>query len=340
MSESFDSFLNRISGDDIEFLGYYDLHKIPETVCALANSSGGWIVAGAFHDETGELILSGLDDSIRPRMLFADCECEVFDYPARIIAAHVKALSHNEKPRILDGKVYRRIEGVNVISGKFARSIFASEALDSSRDDFPVENISLDSKSIREFRRTVTNLSGLTEHEFLRRSFIYSGKHLTFAGALMFGDILQVRAELQYSGKVFALESSNIWRACHDIMPRLTCRLSSSCAASVRAALVNALLHSDYNIDKHINISIIANPPRIIIDNPGIIRGSGSISIRNKRLYKIFELAGLSRGLQEGLRVIKTYRPNFRLSEDLADFRVIAELELEGVSKLPAPVLL
>ena len=336
MSENFAAFLNRISGEDCEFLGYDELHKIPETICALANSSGGWIIAGAFHDETGGLILSGLDDSINPRILFAGCECEVFDYPARIIAAHVKALSHNEKPKILDGKVYRRIEGVNVISGKFARTVFASEALDSSRDDFPVENMPLDRKSLSEFRHSVTKLAGFTGQEFLRRSFIYSGKHLTFAGALMFSNILQIRAELHYSGKIFALKAPNIWLACHKIIPRLTCRLSSPCAEAVKAALVNALLHADYNIDKHIKISIVPNPARIIIDNPGIIRGS----VRNKRLCKIFGLAGISRGLHEGLRVIKTYRPNFRLIEDLTDFRVIVELELEGSDKLPDPVLL
>lgn len=337
MSENFDSFLDRTADDDREFLGDHELYKIPETICALANSSGGWVIAGAFHDETGELIFTGLDDSIRPRMLFADYECSVFDYPARIIAAHVKVLPYNQKPKILDGKVYRRIEGINVISGKLARTIFASEALDSSRDDFPInDNILLDQKNIDEFRKLITKYNFLPEREFLRRSFIYSGKHLTFAGALMFGNILQIRAELQHSGKIVAIESSNIWRAYSDIIPRLTCRLSSQCAASVRAALVNALLHSDYNIDKHINISIIANPPRIIIDNPGIICGS----VRNKRLGKIFELAGISHGLHEGLRVIKTYRPNFRLSEDLADFRVIAELELEGKNNLPAPILL
>lgn len=346
MSERFTDFANFLeytSDSDREFLGYDELHKIPETLCALENSSGGWIIAGAFYDETGELIISGLDDSIRPHTLFAGCEseCQVFDSPARIITAHVKSLPRHEKPKILDNKVYRRVEGVNVISGKFARSIIASEALDSSRDDFPVDdlNITLDDKSIHEFRKLITkhNFSG-SQHDFLRQSFIYSGKHLTFAGALMFGDILNIRAELHHSGKVFSREAYNIWQAYNDLMPRLICRLSSQCARSVKAALINAFLHADYNIDKHINILIVSNPPRIIINNPGIIPDSDSI--RNTRLHKIFELAGISRGLLEGLRIIKSYQPNFRLTQDFAEFRVIAEIVLEGSDSLPAPVIL
>ena len=332
----FEKFLEYTSDDDREFLGNHELDKIPETLCALENSSGGWIIAGAFYDETGELIISGLDDSIRPRTIFAgfESECQVFDSPARIIITHIKSLSRYEKPKVLDNKVYRRIEGVNVISGKLARSIIASDSLDSSRDDFPVDdsNINIDSKSIDEFRDSITKYNFLPEREFLRRSFIYSGKHLTFAGALMFGDILSVRAELHHSGKIFSCEASNIWQAHNDLIPRLTCRLSSSCSQAVRAALLNALLHSDYNIDRHVNILIVPNPPRIIINNPGVNTGS----IRNYRLYKIFELAGIS----HGMNIIKSYQPNFRLIQDFAEFRVIAEIRLEGSNSLPAPVML
>ena len=342
MSERFGDFakfLEYTSDDDREFLGNHELDKIPETLCALENSSGGWIVAGAFYDETGELIITGLDESIRPHTLFAgyESECEVFDYhTARIIAAHVKSLSRYEKPKILEGKVYRRVEGVNVISGKFARSIIASDSLNYSRDDYAVDdsNINLDTKSINEFRASITKYNFLSEQEFLRQTFIYSGKHLTFAGALMFGNILQVSAELHHSGKIFSREAYNIWQAYSDLIPRLTCMLSSQCAGSVKAALLNALLHADYNIDRHINISIIANPPRIIINNPGII--CDSESIRNYRLYKIFELAGIS----HGMNIIKSYQPNFRLVQDFAEFRVIAEIMLEGSNSLPAPVIL
>ncbi|MBQ6774503.1 MAG: hypothetical protein IJP48_10660 [Synergistaceae bacterium] len=336
MSENFDSFLKRTSDDDREFLGNHELDKIPETICALENSSGGWIIAGAFYDETGELIISGLDDSIKPRTLFAgyESECGVFDSPARIIAANIKSLSCYDKPRILNNKVYRRVEGVNVISGKLARSIIALDSLESSRDDYAVDdsNIILDTKSINEFRDSITKYNFLSQHEFLRRSFIYSGKHLTFAGALMFGNILQVRAELHHCSKIFSCEAFNIWQACNDLITRLTYRLSSSCSQAVRAALVNALLHADYNIDRHINILIISNPPRIIINNPGMITGS----IRNYRLYKIFELAEIS----HDMNIIKSYQPNFRLIQDFAEFRVIAEIRLEGSNSLPAPVIL
>ena len=336
MSENFDSFLKRTSDDDREFLGNHELDKIPETICALENSSGGWIIAGAFYDETGELIISGLDDSIRPHTLFAgyESECQVFDSSARIITAHIKSLSRRVKPKILEGKVYRRVEGVNVISGKLARSIIASDSLDSSRDDYSVDdsNIILDTKSINEFRDSITKYKYLSEREFLRRSFIYSGKHLTFAGALMFGGILSIRAELNYCGKIFSREASNIWQAYNDLIPRLTCKLSSQCARSVKAALLNALLHADYNIDNHINILILPNPSRIIINNPGVNTGS----IRNTRLHKIFELAEIS----HDMNIIKSYQPNFRLIQDFAEFRVIAEIRLEGSNSLPAPVIL
>ena len=166
----FEKFLEYTSDDDRAFLGDDELHKIPETICALENSSGGWIIAGAFYDETGELIITGLDDSIKPHTLFAgyESECEVFDSPARIITAHVKSLSRYEKPKILEGKVYRRVEGVNVISGKLARSIIASDSLDSSRDDYAVDdaNINLDTKSIDEFRASITKYNFLSDSEF------------------------------------------------------------------------------------------------------------------------------------------------------------------------------
>ena len=327
MSEKFSSFadfLERTANQDRQFLRSDELYKIPESVNALANSLGGWIVAGAEIDSQENIIISGLDENIK---IFRP-DTQIFDSPARIIIFPVESLSWHDKPQNLDKKIFRRYEGINLISSKFYSSLMAADSLEFSRDDFPVDNnISLDDESIKNFRRTVIKFHEqykFFDHQnFLRKSFIYSGKYLTFAGALMFGDCLRIRAELHNNSQIISLESKNIWRAYSEILPRLTLKLSDRCANSFREIFINALIHSDYNIDTHINITINSRPARVIIDNPGTIRGTA----RNLRLKKIFALAGIR---TKGLESIKLYEPSFKLNQDMLNFRVRATLSLEG----------
>lgn len=268
--------------NDVEIIR--DSKKIPETVNAFANSSGGRII----------------------------CDDGSFD---------VEPLAWNKKPALLNGRVYRRIEGQNVISGLWAKSIMARDAHEFSRDDFPVENVELNERAVREFFL-------LTGSFDLRRVGVYSGKFLTFAGALMFADLLNIRAVLDSPTEHAEIEASNIWFAYTEILPRLTSALSPKCAEAFTEMFVNALVHSDYNVDTHVNISIVPGPARVIIDNPGTIRGV----VRNHRLKKIFSL------FYKKPRTLGV--PNFNLEQDMLNFRTFSTLNLEGRSELPNPIIL
>lgn len=160
-------------------------------------------------------------------------------------------------------------------------------------DDSPADNTILHEDSIDEFRRVVTALhrdyGELPHEEFLRRTGIYSGKYLTSAGALMFGECLDIRAVLTHRNISAEIGATNIWEAYTNILPRLTCRLSYDSAQNFRAAFIRALLNSDYSLSRKILITITSGPPRAIIDNPGVLGRSR----KNHRLTKIFTLAGM-----------------------------------------------
>ena len=365
----FSDFLEQTANDDRQFVGLDDFCIIPETVCALANSSGGWVICGAEKDENDEINIYGLEENfdvvnfidekfnahktlnenfsygfhensdahktLKTKFFGGLISYELYDF-GNIKAIYIYPVEFYMKPLIYDEKVFRRVEGINLISSKLTRSIFVKDAQEFSRDDFPVRTSRLNIHEINEFRKRVINIHDeyktFSRIEFLRRCGVYSGKFLTFAGALMFGEIIHVNARLKYSSGIAELEARNIWRAYNEILPKLTCRLSRKCAGAFREIFINSLLHSDYNISRKINISITSNPPKVLIDNPGIIRGT----TRNYRLKKMFELAGFSRDT----KAIKLYAPNFALQQDMLNFRVRARLQLEGLETLPDPIIL
>ena len=296
--------------NDIEIISRDNAKRFPETVNAFANSSGGRIICNGFEPRMPPEI---------PYIIEADG------------SVYVPPLVWHKKPSVLNGKVYRRIEGENVISGLRAKSMIAADAHEFSRDDFPVENVELDERAVREFTQKV-----FVDGDFFRRCGIFSGKFLTFAGALMFGDILRVRAVLETPDRHAEVEASNIWFAYAEILPRLTLALSAKCSEAFTEMFVNSLLHSDYNIDTHVNITIIPDPARVIIDNPGTIRGS----TRNHRLKKMFELLGMTHEKFHGLDIIKKYMPNFNLEQDMLELRTISTLNIEGRCELPNPIIL
>ena len=201
-----------------------------------------------------------------------------------------------------------------------------------SRDDFPVVNAYIDSDCLNEFREIVISCDeryrNFSAGEFLTRSYIFSGKYLTFAGALMFGNIIRVRATLDYEARHVEIEALNIWKAYTNILPRLICKLSAQCRKIYREAFINALLNSDYCMDNKINVIISPNPPRVLIDYPGLINSN----TRNNRLQKIFELAGILRDEHISQRI--------NIEQDVLNLRVKASFELEGPAELPQPVIL
>ncbi len=160
-------------------------------------------------------------------------------------------------------------------------------------DDYPAENVILHEDSIDEFRKKVTALHGeygeFPRDEFLRRTGIFSGKFLTLAGALMFGESMSVSAVLSHKVLSAEIGAVNIWGAYTEILPRLTCRLSYESAQKFRGAFMRALLNSDYSLGRNILITITSGPSEAVIDNPGILGRSG----KNRRLRKIFALAGM-----------------------------------------------
>ncbi|MBQ3585867.1 MAG: hypothetical protein II964_04035 [Synergistaceae bacterium] len=311
---------------DIERIGREDSFRVPETVYAFANSSGGLLLCEGF--DPVRLIPSGIP-----------CVVEAYG------KIYVPPLAWHKKPATLNGRVYRRIEGQNVISGLRSRIIMARDSNDPSKDDYPFKNITLSEKSITEFQARVTTLNEgmkrFERDEFLRRTGAYSGEFMTFAGALMFGDILRVRAVLDYSGGHAEIQAVNIWDSYAEILPRLAAPLSSKCSEAFRELFINTILHADYYSDKNINMFITSNPPKVFADNPGTIRGT----IRNHRLAKMFALSGITSRLTRrnnlhGLEIIREYMPSFRLEENMLSFRTSATLILEGKSGLPEPVML
>ena len=272
---------------DLQFLEHDELHRLPETVNAMANSSGGTITL-----EGGRTI-------------------------------RVEALEWYNRPQNLNGRVWRRVEGQNVISGLWAKSIMARDAQTLSADDFPVSaDTPLKAESLEAFRRAVLErheeYSEFSRDEFLRRAGIFSGKYLTFAGALMFGECVNVRAELSHGETHAEIEAHNIWDAYTDILPRITLKLSAKCGEIVRDAFAVALLQADYTLDTHIKADIFANPPRIVIDYPGLIRQT----FRNHRLARIFRLAGFHTPTHS------------HAQQDMLNFHAIATIPLEGLTTI------
>ena len=266
---------------DTQFIVQDQISRLPEYINAMANSSGGLLQ-----------LEDGREISVSP-------------------------LEWHKRPAKLNGQVFRRVEGQNIISSRWAVSVMAKDSQTLSGDDFPSDSSCLDRKSLAEFRRTVLALHEeyrqFTRSEFFRRTGIFSGKHLTFAGALMFGQELEVRAVLDHRDIHAEIEAHNIWRALRDILPKLALKLSPKCSSDMRNCLTASLLNADYTLDNHVNISIISQPPRIIIDTPGIIRSS----FRNHRLARIFELSGFPVHLLDA-------------EQDMLNFRSVATIQIEG----------
>ena len=286
--------------DDTCFINADDIARLPELICSFANSSGGSIVVASDSDSNSNSASDLIHDIHVPSEIVYDIQV----LPDEKYVIHVQPLKWNLKPAVIHNRVYRRIEGENVISGRRARAIMSMDSGTFSRDDFPVKAM-LDEECMNEFRDSVLSLrvgyENLSRDEFFRRTYAYSGRHLTFAGALMFGKVIRVRAVLNDT-----------------------------------KAIKNSLLHSDYNISRSINVTIKPRPLRAIIDNPAIIRGT----IRNHRLMKMFVLSGISRCRHEGIERIKKYEPNFELEQDMLNFRVKASIHLEGIESLPEVLML
>ena len=334
---SLDEFLKETSNDDREFLSDEEISNVAPTACAMANSLGGWIVLGAEREFDDEIKITGFFhsplaiNSLIQRGIFFEVQAL-----EKILIIKIAPLSFREKPLFFKGICYRRVEGVNLISSRRSAMLMACK---SPCDDEPAVNFYLDPESLNEFHEHVIKINdeykNFSSEDFLCRSFIFSGKFLTFAGALMFGNIIRVRVILDSQAEHIVIEARNIWDAYKNILPRLVNKLSSGCSQAFQEIFTNSLLHSDYRAGNLIEIFITSNPPKVLITNPGIICDG----TRNKRLKKIFELSGISIK-NRNIEYVKKFMPSFKLEQDMLNFRVSALLNLEGISKLKMPVIL
>ena len=169
------SFLIPNSFDDQQFLREDEIYKVPMTACALANSSGGYIIIGAELDPDGEINITGINSSINinsliPREISFDTE-----YKGRVLVVRVLPLEFYKRPVFFEGKLFRRVENENLISSRRSAAIMASS---SEEYDDETANLYIDTGSLNNFYDTVTKIhapyKNLEPGEFLSRSFIFS----------------------------------------------------------------------------------------------------------------------------------------------------------------------
>ena len=152
--------------------------------------------------------------------------------------------------------VYRRIEGVDVVSGKRACFRLALDALERLCGESAVPGLTvsdLHEESAASFRGAVTarrpEWRELSPERFWARTLVLSDGALTRAGWLLLGKkSARVRAafnEGTEDEEIF--EVRNLWRAWSDLLPRFCSGLSGPCAAALRECFVNALVHAEHD---------------------------------------------------------------------------------------------
>ena len=372
----FNDFIKRTKNHDREFLTLQDLGKLPDVMCGLANSSGGWAVIGAekiFNMTPSNLStvikieVTGIDDSneiiIPEKKLFSSSiRYEKYEFIhntqdvkkgfKKILVLKIFPAEWYKKPVKLKKSRYsiRRYQNENFISSRFSNSVISRNALNVPFDDLPLtgnsEEFTLNERSLQQFIKKVRIMPGLmlfedNEQELLKRTYIYSGKFLTRAGFLLLGEnSVNVKAKLFYDNKLITLKACNLWNAYYHLLPKLNvASLSQNCSYALHEMFVNAIVHADYSINNDIEITITPSPGKITIMNPcAVLR-----PCKNYRLMKIFNLLGVTRNCDSGMKIIKLYDKNFTLEQDFLNFRVTSVINLSDLSKkqnLPEPLIL
>ena len=353
---NFREFLALTADDDREFLSSNDKTKLHETICAMSNGLGGWIILDDVFDyETADL-------KIQEKYFSSKADFQVYEFnndtemqnsafndensnAKKYFVLKVEPLIWYNKPMHFKNLVYRRFEGENFISGKKSNAKITSDAMNFPFDDTPVNDKSLNTRSLNQFLSFLKNLFPRNQNlEILKKSFIYSGNFLTEAGFLMLGtDSVNVKMQLFHDKKVITLEAHNLWNAYFHLLPKIAVSsLDYDCKNALSEMFLNSLIHSDYRVKNEINIIInkdAQSNPKITIQNPCCILRPN----RNFRLMKIFKLLGVSKNESHGLSVIKKYDENFRLELDMLNFTVTTSIELREqteIPKLPEVVIL
>jgi predicted HTH transcriptional regulator len=367
---TFKTFLALTANSDRAFLSMWELHRFLPTCCGMANGAGGWVILGA-SPEDGALDTSNLLDKEMPLLVegvpnASSLERELslsLEDPRQISANPVSSfrlLSYGDKKLLAAqvepaswflrplcagarlGGTYRRIEGVDVVSGHGARLRMALDALEVTRDDLPVPGLcvsDLDAGSAGFFRALVETRfprwKGLSEREFLRRALVLAPEgspqdpveEVTRAGQLLLGkDGVRVRMTRQETSEVW--EVSNLWSAWADLLPRLVKNVSKPCEDALWECFMNALLHADHDEGC---VEIELRGAKAVFSNLGLPRAwtAGESAARNGRLLRMFKLAGLALGEGRGLETIRAFDKNFHLQWDMLTLSTFAELPLQ-----------
>ena len=350
---SWSDFLDRTAGEDREFLPEDAVDRFPAVCCGMANGTGGWIVLGAGWEEEAPVLLglsdpSGLERRLRAalaggRALSADTVSAFRALDAGgvpLLLARVDPADWHRRPVCVGGDtfrgVYRRVEGVDLVSGRRARFRYALDALECLRCESAVPGLSvadLHEESVASFREAVTarrpEWRALSPEAFLARTLVLADGAVTRAGHLLLGKkATRVRAVfLGASGEEDIFEVRSLWRAYADLLPRFCAGLSAACAAALRECFVNALVHADHDEGF---VRATREPDSVRIENPGLPRcRPGEALCRNARLMRMFLLAGAAGDAGRGLAAVRAYRPGFGLKQDLLELTTVAELDLE-----------
>ena len=357
---SWPDFLDRTAGEDREFLPEEAVDRFPAVCCGMANGIGGWIVLGAFLEEESPVPQGLSDPSALERRLRAALagdrtlstdtvsSFQVLDVEGLpLLAARVDPADWYRRPVCAGGDyrrgVYRRVEGIDLVSGRQARFQLALDALERLRGDAPLPGLTaaeLHEESVASFREAVTarrpEWGHLSQDAFLARTLVLADGALTRAGHLLLGKrATRVRAEfLGASGEEEIFEVRCLWKAYADLLPRFCEGLSPACMTALRECFLNALIHADH--DQGI-VRVTGRSDTVRIESPGLPRTSRRREslCRNVRLMRMFQLAGAADGEGRGLEAIRAYHPDFVLSQNLLELATVAELDLERAAMRP-----
>ena len=354
---------DRVLPPDCAFLSLRQLDRFLPVCCGMANGDGGWIVLGATQDD-GELSIEGVADveelerqlrlslraysqiSFDPVLFFNTLESG----NKNLLAARVGSVEWFRRPLCVGGDyvhgTYRRIEGVDVISGRSVRLRLALDALEVSRCDHLVSGLSvhdLDAAGIASFREKVLEHTpqwrALSEVNFLKRALVLDDRErVTRAGQLLLGadgsELVRLTQQLGEDSQVGV--AYNLWSACVTFLPRLCEGVAKECASAISECFMNALLHAEHDagcveIKTEIKTETGQNGGVVSFANPGLPRTQlfGESEPRNYRLMRMFKLAGLARAEGAGLGIVRSYAPNFCLRWDARDLHTIAELPFD-----------
>ena len=354
-------FLSLTSGSEQAFLSLSELDRFIPTCCGMTNGAGGWIILGAGLGEDDLPVAEGIQNVVslekQLALLWQDSPMKnvnhvpyfrvISEAGKKILVVRVESAEWRVRPICVgkEARVYRRIEGENVISGRKIRCRMALDALETSLDDTSVPGMTLsdlDDESVSSFRDKLVAVfpkwKALSVENFLKHALVLDEcGEVTRAGELLLGKNPN-RACLTFRDAQKTQHIPNLWLACEVLLPQISSGLSATCAEALRECFVNAVLHAEHDAGI---VDVEFRDDMAIFSNPGLPRcleqGKSKSEVRNYRLMRIFVMAGLARNAGQGLKIIRKYDANFRPRWDMMKLATVSELPLPTEMKFYIP---